>query len=114
MGLAESVGKQGFAVIPELLSPRDIDRLLRELSRADLPRSKAGVRHAMKLPAVSEFAGRAPLLEIATEILGKAAIPFRATVFDKSPTANWLVVWHQDTALPLVERREAPGWGLGL
>jgi ectoine hydroxylase-related dioxygenase (phytanoyl-CoA dioxygenase family) len=51
------------------------------------------------------------LIEIAQEILGSEAIPFRATLFDKSPAANWLVVWHQDTALPLQEKREAPGWG---
>ena len=25
--------------------------------------------------------------------------------------SNWLVVWHQDTALPLREKRETPGWG---
>jgi ectoine hydroxylase-related dioxygenase (phytanoyl-CoA dioxygenase family) len=25
--------------------------------------------------------------------------------------SNWLVVWHQDTALPLRERREVAGWG---
>ena len=48
---------------------------------------------------------------IARETLGGEAFPFRATLFDKSPIANWLVVWHQDTALPLQERREAPGWG---
>jgi len=48
---------------------------------------------------------------MAQEILGRAALPFRATLFDKSPTSNWLVVWHQDTALPLCERREVPGWG---
>ena len=24
---------------------------------------------------------------------------------------NWLVVWHQDTALPLRERRDVSGWG---
>jgi len=24
---------------------------------------------------------------------------------------NWLIVWHQDTALPLRERRELRGWG---
>ena len=35
----------------------------------------------------------------------------RATLFDKSPDSNWLVVWHQDTALPLVERKDLPGWG---
>jgi len=27
------------------------------------------------------------------------------------PKANWLVVWHQDTALPLCERHERSGWG---
>ena len=48
---------------------------------------------------------------MAQQILGGAALPFRATLFDKSPTSNWLVVWHQDTALPLYERREVPGWG---
>jgi ectoine hydroxylase-related dioxygenase (phytanoyl-CoA dioxygenase family) len=50
-------------------------------------------------------------MEIAKEVLGEEAFPFRATLFDKSPAANWLVVWHQDTALPLRQRRETPGWG---
>jgi ectoine hydroxylase-related dioxygenase (phytanoyl-CoA dioxygenase family) len=44
-------------------------------------------------------------------VLGSEAFPFRATLFDKNPYANWLVVWHQDAALPLRERRETPGWG---
>jgi len=65
----------------------------------------------MRSPAVAEISGRGPLLEMAREILGRSAFPFRATLFDKSPTANWLVVWHQDTALPLRERRETSGWG---
>jgi ectoine hydroxylase-related dioxygenase (phytanoyl-CoA dioxygenase family) len=43
--------------------------------------------------------------------LGSAPIPFRATLFDKSADANWLVAWHQDTALPLRRRVEADGWG---
>jgi ectoine hydroxylase-related dioxygenase (phytanoyl-CoA dioxygenase family) len=33
------------------------------------------------------------------------------TLFDKSPARNWLVSWHQDTALPLCERHEIPEWG---
>ena len=37
--------------------------------------------------------------------------PFNATFFDKSPDSNWLVAWHQDTALPLTEKCEIPGWG---
>jgi ectoine hydroxylase-related dioxygenase (phytanoyl-CoA dioxygenase family) len=51
------------------------------------------------------------MIELACGVLGPDAFPFRATLFDKSPVANWLVVWHQDTALPLRERMEQPGWG---
>lgn len=50
-------------------------------------------------------------MELARSVLGPEAFPFRATLFDKSPESNWLVVWHQDTALPLRERREVRGWG---
>ena len=51
------------------------------------------------------------MLAIASRFLGPSAIPFRATLFDKSRGNNWLVVWHQDTALPLVEHRDVTGWG---
>jgi len=51
------------------------------------------------------------LLEIVRAVLGPTAIPFRATLFDKSPSSNWLVARHQDTALPLREKVETPGWG---
>jgi hypothetical protein len=49
------------------------------------------------------------LLAIAREILGQTAIPFGATLFDKSPSSNWLVAWHQDTLLPLEKKTEEPG-----
>jgi ectoine hydroxylase-related dioxygenase (phytanoyl-CoA dioxygenase family) len=38
-------------------------------------------------------------------------VPYRATLFEKSGRANWLVVWHQDTALPLASRIESDEWG---
>jgi len=107
----EPIQKQGFGIIPGILEPKEVEGLLDVFSSVDLPRSRAGVRHAMRLPAVTAIAQDARLMEIARETLGRGAFPFRATLFDKSPTANWLVVWHQDTALPLQERREAPGWG---
>lgn len=39
------------------------------------------------------------------------AVAYRATLFDKSPDSNWLVVWHQDTALPRREHEPTAGWG---
>ncbi|HKW34991.1 MAG TPA: phytanoyl-CoA dioxygenase family protein [Candidatus Acidoferrum sp.] len=108
---AEGTIQQGFAIIPDVVQKKETERLLEDLECASLPRSRAGVRHAMRIPGVAEMARGAELLGIAREILGEGAFPFRATLFEKSPTANWLVVWHQDTALPLRERRETSGWG---
>jgi len=111
LGWFEIIQKQGYAIIPGILESNEVNRLLDELSRVDLLRSRAGMRHAMKLPAVAALAQDARLIGIAREALGAEAFPFRATLFDKTPSANWLVVWHQDTALPLRERRETLGWG---
>jgi ectoine hydroxylase-related dioxygenase (phytanoyl-CoA dioxygenase family) len=69
------------------------------------------MRHAMRNAGVAAIARDSRLIGMAQEVVGSGAVPFRATLFDKSPTSNWLVVWHQDTALPLRERRDTPGWG---
>src|SRR5436853_33616 len=103
--------EQGFAIIPAVLADPDISKLEQAFACADVRRSKAGVRHALKHSSVAEMAHDKRLLEIARRVLGTGAVPFRATLFDKSPNSNWLVVWHQDTALPLQERAGAEGWG---
>jgi len=107
----ESIQQMGFAVLPALFSSEQVDRLSEEIYELSPEGSRAGVRHAMRLAPVSAIAGNHLLAEIACEILGTKAFPFRATLFDKSSQSNWLVVWHQDTAVPLRERVEVPGWG---
>lgn len=108
---ASDIERDGFAVIPGVYDADEVDRLSRILAFAALPRSRAGVRHAMQVPAVDRMARDERLLRIVRDVLGPTATPFSATLFDKSPTSNWLVTWHQDTALPLCEKRELPSWG---
>lgn len=107
----KTIGDAGFAVLPALFSHEYLDQLLQDIDESAPRRSRAGVRHALSLPAVAAAAREPQMLEVAREVLGPQAFPFRATLFDKSSNANWLVVWHQDTALPLRERIDLPGWG---
>jgi ectoine hydroxylase-related dioxygenase (phytanoyl-CoA dioxygenase family) len=65
----------------------------------------------MKVPAVAAVARDPRLQQLAQAVVGPSAIPYRATLFVKSVDSNWLVVWHQDTALPLQLREDRPGWG---
>jgi hypothetical protein len=103
-------GQRGFDVHPDVLTVHEATGLLAVLDGVR-SRSRAGARHLMSHSVVAELAGDPRLLTLAQSVLGEDAKPFRATLFDKSLGSNWLVVWHQDTALPLRFRREVPGWG---
>jgi ectoine hydroxylase-related dioxygenase (phytanoyl-CoA dioxygenase family) len=107
----QQVEQRGFAVIPRIFEEDRVALLEENLAVANLRRSRAGVRHALRNDAVASLAREPQLFELARSILGADAYPFRATIFEKTTDANWLVVWHQDTALPLRRRKETPGWG---
>jgi ectoine hydroxylase-related dioxygenase (phytanoyl-CoA dioxygenase family) len=97
----------GYQLHEGVLSPAACDALplLEESSRA-------GARHLMRHPAIAEIAHRERLLSLARGALASpTAVPFRATLFRKTPSANWLVPWHQDTALPIESLADATGWG---
>lgn len=101
----------GFEIVPTALDRSEVVALGKVLKNVALQRSRAGARHLMGHPAVSSTAKDPRLLGIASRFVGADPVPFRATLFDKSARNNWLVVWHQDTALPLCGRCDLPGWG---
>jgi len=109
MGWRKEIEETGFAILPRVFSNEYLDRLLQDVSALEPRRSRAGIRHALRLAPVAAVAQE--MIDLAHSVLGPYAFPFRATLFDKSQVANWLVVWHQDTALPLRQRVDLPGWG---
>lgn len=108
---AESLTDSGYSIAQSMLSDSQCDDLLNSLATSSLHRSRAGARHLMSQAAIQRIALDPRLLRLAEEALGVNPQPYRATLFEKSGTANWLVVWHQDTALPLRSRFDLPGWG---
>jgi ectoine hydroxylase-related dioxygenase (phytanoyl-CoA dioxygenase family) len=102
---------QGYSVVQNVFARAEMVAAAEKLASNTLQRTKAGARHVLNVPVVRELAVDPRLLAIARQFVGAAAVPFRATLFDKSPTANWLVVWHQDTALPMRERIQCGDWG---
>ena len=102
---------KGFAIYERVFGAREMSQVLTALSTADVERTRAGARHVLRQPTVHGLSANPRLLAIASEFVGSDPVAFRATLFDKSAMANWLVVWHQDTALPLRTRIDDPEWG---
>jgi hypothetical protein len=101
----------GYAIWDHVFDEEEMRRVLAALATANLQRTRAGARHVLSVGAVKALADDTRLVELAARFVGRGAVPFRATLFDKSPDANWLVAWHQDTALPLRRRVDDPDWG---
>jgi hypothetical protein len=52
-----------------------------------------------------------PVTELARAMLGGAAQPVRAVMFDKTAANNWALAWHQDRTIVVEARHETPGFG---
>ncbi|MEM1057706.1 MAG: phytanoyl-CoA dioxygenase family protein [Verrucomicrobiota bacterium] len=73
---------------------------------------RGGLRDALGQSAVfRDLAWRGGLRQLAVQLLGPAARPVRGILFDKNPSANWLVPMHQDVTIAVRERAEADGFG---
>lgn len=101
----------GYSITESVLSSHECAQLIAALASGDTRRGRAGARHLMTTPEVAALTTDPRLLYLAAESLGGRATPYRATLFEKTGRANWLVVWHQDTALPLTSRIHSSEWG---
>jgi ectoine hydroxylase-related dioxygenase (phytanoyl-CoA dioxygenase family) len=102
---------QGYSVFQNVFAHAEMLSVGQQLANNAVQRTKAGARHVLNIAVVRDLSADPRMLTIARQFVGAGAVPFRATLFDKSPTANWLVVWHQDTALPMRQRFERNDWG---
>jgi hypothetical protein len=52
-----------------------------------------------------------PVGAVAASVLDERCRPVRAILFDKTPSANWALGWHQDRAIAVAERVDVEGFG---
>ena len=110
----EVFGRDGFAIVPNVLTRSAVAELL--TAHAALEASRGPTRHAglrnllRESPEVAAAAADPAVVRLVTPILGPGAFPVRALFFDKTPDANWKVPWHQDLAIAVAKRVDTEGF----
>jgi ectoine hydroxylase-related dioxygenase (phytanoyl-CoA dioxygenase family) len=107
--------RDGYCLIPGLLSPGRIGRLIDAFAHAGVGRLERrgetfGARNILAMQEVCELLREPALVSIVREIVGDDARPVRGLFFDKTEGANWPVPWHQDLTVALAARRDVDGW----
>ena len=81
-----------------------------ELRKTVFQEGVAGTRCLLDVPVVKE-AARHLLAELrAAGVLPAGAVAVQAIAFDKTPSANWKVTWHQDVMFPFAAPVSHPGY----
>jgi hypothetical protein len=101
------VDEQGFKLIEQLLSNAEVEQLLMDVGAS----AAAGRRNMLDVHAVAAWARSVRIMDLVRPYLYGDPRPVRALWFNKSAEANWLVAWHQDLAIAVRERVDAPGFG---
>ena len=83
-----------------------LDRVL-----ADQPRDVAGVRLFGLQLLQPLLAASGSIGAIAVARLGEDAQPVRAILFDKTPSANWSLAWHQDRVVAVRKQVDLQSFG---
>ena len=116
-----SLNRDGFTVIEGVVSPQVVAELV-DLARPYLADKRAGVLERggeaygmrdllWRAPEIKRLAASPELMDIARAIIGPGAFAVRGLFFDKTPTTNWNLPWHQDLTIAVRARRDVVGFG---
>ena len=113
---AVEVVESGFAIVRGAADEALLNKLLHAVE--DLISTMDEVGSAYGLRGLLARSGRCralavqpALLDLAKAVLGPKAQAVKGLYFDKNEEANWLVPWHQDLTITVMERVDIPGFG---
>jgi ectoine hydroxylase-related dioxygenase (phytanoyl-CoA dioxygenase family) len=107
---AREIAEHGWAITPPVLSSSEVASLQEAVAGA-ADASRGGARNLLEHAEIRQLATLAPVRALAEVVLGQGAFAVRALLFDKTVSANWKVIWHQDITIATKERAEVAGYG---
>jgi ectoine hydroxylase-related dioxygenase (phytanoyl-CoA dioxygenase family) len=105
------VEENGFTTIDPYLTLDSVDLLIKAIDDLNLSPGRAGIRNLLELtPGIRKFAQSQEICSLVEPILGDKVRVVRGIFFDKQPTANWKVPWHQDVTIAVKNRLALDGY----
>jgi ectoine hydroxylase-related dioxygenase (phytanoyl-CoA dioxygenase family) len=107
---AGAIADRGWAVTPPVLHDVVVARL-RTVVAPLVTDGRGGARNLLDLPEIEALARSVHIRPLAIAVLGADCFAVRALLFDKTPDANWKVIWHQDLSIATTARADVAGYG---
>ena len=103
---ANSLERDGFALVPRCLSERTVERLCESLDD-----TQYGQRNLLREPVIQELARSREVRGLVASVLGPNCFSVKGILFNKTQKSNWKVPWHQDLTITVHDRLDVEGFG---
>ena len=110
---------EGFAVIENIFTDKEIESLVQVISKVDT--SRQTFRKTTDLFAIRQFFKEIPgaidiifndkLTTLITELFGDDFFVVKSIYFDKPESSNWFVAYHQDLTISVDKKLNIEGFG---
>jgi ectoine hydroxylase-related dioxygenase (phytanoyl-CoA dioxygenase family) len=119
--LAETVRRDGCAIIEAVLTDDDVNSLRALIEQAIVAQPKkesvrdGGGVYAIRnltdvVPAVRQLHAHPNVARLVAAALGPEALLVRGLFFDKTRESNWGIFWHQDLSIAVRRREQVDGF----
>jgi len=105
---SEQLRRDGYTLVPRVLDTAACLALAAAMPAA--PPRAGGLRDPLRNIGAHNSPALRALDALAASLLGTPTHAVRAILFDKTAASNWAVAWHQDLAIPVLERHEVAGY----
>ncbi|WP_221390568.1 phytanoyl-CoA dioxygenase family protein [Dyadobacter sp. NIV53] len=115
----ESISKEGFAIVEQIFSGSEVDKIISTISGSDT--NKSTFRKTEDLFAIRQFLKEIPdsvkqifsdkFIQILEDNFGKDFFVVKSIYFDKPGESNWFVPYHQDLTISVDKKINLPGFG---
>ncbi|MCC6371643.1 MAG: phytanoyl-CoA dioxygenase family protein [Bacteroidia bacterium] len=116
--LKAEISKNGFACLPPIYSSEKVDEMLDCIGAAvsagqafrkteDVFAIRCFLR---EVPGISDLIFTAEMKTMIRQNFGENYFVIKSIYFDKPPTSNWFVSYHQDLSISIKEKAETPGY----
>ena len=117
--IKEQILRDGFAVIDDVFSTKEIGSILQAISQVDT--TKPTFRKTADLFAIRQFLKEVPetkelifterLVAIISQLFGDGYFLTKSIYFDKPEQSNWFVAYHQDLTISVDQKHDVEGFG---
>ena len=108
--MKNQLDEKGFVIVDDIYCKKEIDDML-EIIESTGVENKFGVREFLFIaPEIAEKIFTSNLRNIINSIAPNCTKSIKSIYFDKPPSANWIVNWHQDLTINLSNKKEVPNY----